>query len=855
MIPVRLKMRNFMCYREVPELSFAGIHTACLSGDNGSGKSALIDAMTWALWGEARTNSDDDLIHTTQQEMEVEFDFTVGGQLYRVIRKRSRPRRAGGQGQSTLDFQIAHGDGFRSVAGDKMSQTQEKITNTLHMDYHTFINSAYLRQGHADEFTEQSPSKRKEVLANILGLEYYDTLEEKARELARQREAEKARQEISLKEIALELGNKPAYEAELARAQDEVAEIEKQIKEKESAISDLKQKRDALEKKQVQLEQLSVIMADRENQLKRLKAQMEQHRVRIKSYELLITQRVEIEDGYARFAEARALCEDFNKKLSALHHLNEQKSALTQSIEQEKAKLERTLALTLQRLTDLRGEADKLSDLKAKAAQLQTVLQKLAEQEQAVNLKKRAVQEEQVAIANLEVTALRLEQEIRETHEKLHLLATQKEAKCPLCESDLGADGIRRVRNKYVAEQQSKEALLQSTREQIEERGKTLKTLQEEVAQLEAELAQKKSTVEKGLAIVERSKEEAEKAQQEIADEEATLKAIERQLTGKEYAVNEQNKLKEVMSDIARLDYDPAKHDQLRKRVTDLQAFEERRRELEKAEALISQEKESLERAEALLQELSKSLENENRQKQELAKELVALPPLLQEIAAAEAEQQALASRQKQAQEALWNARANLQRCASLEAKKQEKETLLTQAANEEGIYKELAEAFGKKGIQALLIDMALPEIETEANRLLSRMTDNRMHVNFETQRITKKGDAIETLDINISDELGTRNYEMFSGGEAFRINFAIRIALSRLLARRSGAPLPTLIIDEGFGTQDATGIEKLKEAITSIQDDFEKIIVITHIEELRDAFPTRIDVVKKADGSTFMVS
>ena len=124
------------------------------------------------------------------------------------------------------------------------------------------------------------------------------------------------------------------------------------------------------------------------------------------------------------------------------------------------------------------------------------------------------------------------------------------------------------------------------------------------------------------------------------------------------------------------------------------------------------------------------------------------------------------------------------------------------------------------------------------------------MNVKFESQRETQKGDLIEALDIKIADELGTRNYELFSGGEAFRINFAIRIALSRLLARRAGAPLPTLIIDEGFGTQDAVGIEKLREAITAIQDDFEKILVITHIEELRDAFPARIDVVKTPDGS-----
>ncbi|MEE8194399.1 MAG: SbcC/MukB-like Walker B domain-containing protein, partial [Dehalococcoidales bacterium] len=133
--------------------------------------------------------------------------------------------------------------------------------------------------------------------------------------------------------------------------------------------------------------------------------------------------------------------------------------------------------------------------------------------------------------------------------------------------------------------------------------------------------------------------------------------------------------------------------------------------------------------------------------------------------------------------------------------------------------------------------------------------TDNRMHIKLEAQRESKKGDIIETLDIKICDELGMRNYEMFSGGEAFRIDFAIRIALSKLLAKRAGAPLPTLIIDEGFGTQDTSGIEKLKEAINSIQDDFDKIIVITHIEELKDAFPTRIEVVKTAAGSTLEVS
>ena len=111
-----------------------------------------------------------------------------------------------------------------------------------------------------------------------------------------------------------------------------------------------------------------------------------------------------------------------------------------------------------------------------------------------------------------------------------------------------------------------------------------------------------------------------------------------------------------------------------------------------------------------------------------------------------------------------------------------------------------------------------------------------------------------EELDIKIADEVGTRSYETFSGGEAFRINFALRIALSKLLARRSGAPLPILFIDEGFGSQDAIGQDRLREAIQSIQSDFEKIIVITHIEQIKESFPNRIEVTKTPNGSTFEV-
>jgi exonuclease SbcC len=94
----------------------------------------------------------------------------------------------------------------------------------------------------------------------------------------------------------------------------------------------------------------------------------------------------------------------------------------------------------------------------------------------------------------------------------------------------------------------------------------------------------------------------------------------------------------------------------------------------------------------------------------------------------------------------------------------------------------------------------------------------------------------------------------MFSGGEAFRINFAIRLALSEMLTRRNGARLQTLIIDEGFGSQDDLGRQRLIESINLVKKDFAKIFVITHIDELKDAFPSRIEVEKTDHGSTVVV-
>lgn len=117
-----------------------------------------------------------------------------------------------------------------------------------------------------------------------------------------------------------------------------------------------------------------------------------------------------------------------------------------------------------------------------------------------------------------------------------------------------------------------------------------------------------------------------------------------------------------------------------------------------------------------------------------------------------------------------------------------------------------------------------------------------------------KKGGSKETLDIKIADSFGIRDYEMFSGGEAFRIDFALRIGISKLLARRSGTTLQTIFIDEGFGSQDEEGLGLIMDNIYKIQEDFAKIIVVSHLPEMKEQFPVQFMVEKKRSGSTISI-
>ena len=94
MIPINLKLSNFTSYSEnPPELDFTKFKLAAISGLNGAGKSSLLDAITWCIWGTSRAGeSSDDLIHSGALDMQVEFSFELDGYLFTIKRRRAKKK-------------------------------------------------------------------------------------------------------------------------------------------------------------------------------------------------------------------------------------------------------------------------------------------------------------------------------------------------------------------------------------------------------------------------------------------------------------------------------------------------------------------------------------------------------------------------------------------------------------------------------------------------------------------------------------------------------------------------------------------------------------------------------------------
>lgn len=854
MLPLKLELKNFLAYCTPDPIYFEGIHLACLSGPNGAGKSSIFDAITWVIWGKARASTDE-LIHIGRDEMAVSLDFLQGSQRYRIIRQRKlgNQRKDGsrGSGTSLLDLfgWVEEDQLFRVISEASIRQTESKIEQLIGLNYETFVNSAYLQQGKADSFTMQAPTYRKKILGEILNLDLWDVYEERSKEYLRNIGKQVDVIDANLWDIERDTAEESLIRQEYHAAEQQLEFIQEQVKKAEALYYEMAGADSALSVAENELRQTQYQIRERQRDIEATQGQIKRQEERLLGYQQVVDEREAIEAGYASLLEAQEADEVLGDALRELHGLEQHIHQLSQEIGVAQQKIEHEITSHETLIDEAERHASVVDTL---AEKIQAVLHEIGLLEQTEQ--RRALHQEEVTAFQTEKAGLlaenqALRDEMDVIKQRIGMIEESAEQNCPLCGQPLDEAHRERIAQEFQEEGKKRGdrfranmARSEELKQQLEERQQSIRIAEKTLVDL--------APLRGELGSLQHQYTEAINARRRSEELQAHVSMLRDTLDAQDFAHELHLQLREAEAQRDRLAYDKDTHDEVKQKLKSFRTYQDRATQLEIALQSIPEVEQVLSEAENRANHQKESLTALEKQARDIEDRLVDLQAKVVEMQKRQQEWQYQRTVERQSIE---RRSALYQRLVSIEAMQRRKVELEQRRADfveKQGVYQQLKSAFSKNGIPAMLIEAAIPELEETTNLLLMKMTDGRLSVRFDTQREKKTGGVAETFDILIADELGTRDYSLYSGGEVFRINFAIRVAISQLLTRRAGAKLRTLFIDEGFGTQDDAGRERLVEAITAIQADFDLILVITHIDDLRDAFPVRIEIEKTTDGS-----
>lgn len=899
MIPQKLQIKNFLSYGpNLQTIDFTNYGLICLSGKNGHGKSALLDAMTWALWGQARkiagaTKADQGLLRLGQTQMLVVFDFLFGGKTYRIRREYMETY---GKPVNILEFGMVdpETDTLIPLTDKTIRATQEKIEQTLRIDFESFSNSAFLRQGSSNEFSKKSPKDRKQILATILGLDQYEVIRKLAQEKIKDAQAKMTILTTLQEKRIQELTAQERLDGELITLTAQMNDIEIAEKNLHTVrLAHTKYQSDYAEKQKqyhnfsFQLQQLDETATTHKTQLRELLAQWRS--INKKKQSLANFHNLEQEKNriIAAIAQHQKLFQENLEHRQTLLTLTQNIAIIEQQYKDEHTKKNHALQLELERLRAERN--NHLLQLKNIAEQIEqqtTAQHTLTTQVTALKQELTQLTQQPQDIAHAEAQLERrkniyqqfvasgnwINSELNNCNNRKKLIH-EDDPSCPLCEQNLSASRRRFLKANFEKQESFLNHRLQRLKriiplikeKLVAEHAQLVKNKEQsqQVHTLTAKIIDLVSAQEKITELI--AQLTATHAQQTKYDEHYAKMIAEKQQSIEQFVlqlvhINDEQYIQLIMQKKL-LEQQLHKHtyseDDYKKDQATLAAIEAQRSEYDSLNRDITHQ----ENRKNDIQKLCNTLKQMKATINTISAQRAALGDLSVQLRALEEQEKNLENKSgelKKQKEILLHTKGSIEnQCAQLKKISHEFEqekNNITQLQRIIEDYQTIATATGKDGIQALLIEEAIPEIEQEANYLLSRLTNNQAQIFIESLRDLKKGGTKETLDIKISDQAGIRPYEMFSGGEAFRIDFALRIAISKLLARRAGTALQILIIDEGFGSQDEEGLGYIMDALHKIEEDFSKIIIVSHLPSMKDQFPVQFFIEKGVQGSTVSI-
>jgi len=759
-------------------------------GANGSGKSTILEAIAWAIYGNERSvvkGGKDTLIWRLappRSAAVAELSFAFAGRTFTIRRTQTSDR-------TLAELQQ---DG-RTIA-NSVEAVKSAVLGILNMTHQEFFNSYFTGQKDLKFLGGiTSGADRERFIAKMLG---YERIEQAQGDSNKRGTIRYVRNELKT-QVARIQGAMEAFDPEaiasnstrvrqaLQQQQSALTQLDEQIVQQTIKLNELAQNLQQLENKQEQFTQIQ-----HQIELKTTELQQVQQRIREIQQESTRLAR-ELERYHAlkqETADYLSLCQQEKNWQSQYQRWCEQERIKSRIGELEAEILELSLKQSVIQKT-VASQSDLIQAWEASKGQCQQLEAELQAMQMAW--------QNDCALAKAE---LQTQRQLLKKLEKQIADITQagEDGRCPTCD--------RPLQDEYELVMANLHRQLNQIQATIEQGQTQLQQLEKEPPELE-QLRHNKSQLEQRIRQLESQKTELELQNR-------TLQMYNQQIENKQKQLQAQQQL------VVAVDYDPVSHQAIQEQIKSLQSQYQEMLRLEHTpvqyqtiqEQLQSKqaEKLALEQAIADLQETQIALQFNPSQYTELKQ----LHQQLQQ-----AQQQLLAERQH-TQHQIDLLQRDLALYQQQEQEYQAKKLELVKAQREYLLYQTLDESF--TALRQHLTQQIRPQLSETASLLLTELTDGRYS-------------ALE-LDENYNVaviESGDRK-SVISGGEEDIVNLCLRLAVSQMISERTGQPFSLLILDEVFGSLDEQRRDNVLQLLHRLGNQFSQVLVISHIDIIKES-------------------
>ena len=856
MRPIHLKVKGFTAFRDEQELDFRELDLFALAGPTGSGKSSVLDAITYALYGKAervegvRDVSLTELISHGQRRMAVTLEFEVGDEHLRVTR--STPR----SGASKVRLEKDEGGGWQSYGegADRVRDVNAYIERLIGLDYDAFTRSVILPQGKFAEFLTGDPSQRRRILIELLGLELFGRMQSHAGQIAREAQLSietteqiLAEQFAGVSADALETAKRRARDA--GALADEAGVIEK-------AITGFVRRAEGMERATIAMTRCSVAAGELADDFA--------------SHELALR---ELIGSLASIDEQIESCKvDLEKAVDALEGAT---ADLTRG-EKELGTRDSLIALTttLDSLDTARSESASATTRTAEtAAALAHATADLTDAERVAAADAERAKETRAAFES--------KQRELERARRRDLIAAAAEGlrigdDCPICGGTIAT-------------------LPEVERHALEAAKGALERAEKAAARADASATKSDKALALARLSVEGASEAAQLSEKEAERRRAAVTGLEDaagSAFGGRVPADARAQVERRVSDLEGLIEAAGAARERRAEAEKVLAERERARDLSGANVDAIRAGMRAARIDALMKDAVEALpglrvdtshidfDGDPSGLETAARETSAVLASLRDglREGAGGQQKDLASLRAQALERLpadnrpethdidaiaaaarelRNARRDEAVRLTTEAERlaeqlEQKRTLEKSVADKKArrdLYTRLAAELRTDRIVDFLQAEALTTLAGNGSLHLEDLSDHRYRLGFENDRFF-------VIDAWNADE--RRSVRTLSGGETFLASLALALALAegvQMLAVTQKSRLESLFLDEGFGTLDDETLKAVVDALERLGSSDRLVGVITHVAALADEMPVRVEVSKSQRGSTLQIT